>query len=179
MTQRFPLPTVFLRSTQLLIENLFSLPSAPGGQRSGTARGQPPWSCDGSWNLLKGTLVCQTPIDTTLWTRLSDTFRFGKALQWKTMRSVWVSSGLIAFWVYHLYHPALSVKVQPLIKLLQNNFPLQSFPLPLELYLLCLSPANSLELYRRSRFTGVIQTDMLKAHMEPPLAEEGVIAKVY
>lgn len=89
----------FLCSTPSLIENLFPLPSALRGQRSGTARGQPPWSCDGFWILLKGTLACQMPIDTTLWTRLSDTFRFGKALQWKMMFSVWVSSGLITIWV--------------------------------------------------------------------------------
>lgn len=36
----------------------------------------------------RGTLACQTPIDTTVGTRLSDTFRFGKALQLKMMCSV-------------------------------------------------------------------------------------------
>lgn len=79
MTQRFHL-TVFTCSTEPLIEHLFSLLSALGGQRSGTARGQPPWSCDTFWILFKGTLVCQTPIDTTLWTRLSNRFRFRKPL---------------------------------------------------------------------------------------------------
>lgn len=89
----------FCAQPQSLIENLFPLPSAPRGQRSGTARGQPTWSCDGFGILLKGTLARQTPIDMTLWTRLSDTFSFGKALQWETMCFVWVSLGLMTFWV--------------------------------------------------------------------------------
>lgn len=130
MTQRFPL-TVFLCSTESLIE--CHLHRRGGGQRSGTARGQPPRSCDMFWILLKGTLACQTPIDTTVWTRLSDAFRFGKPLQLKMLRRSALAEVWLRFdWkqrVHHLFDTANSIKVQ-LFFILPSYFPLDSCPLP-------------------------------------------------
>lgn len=145
------IPPVFSCSTEPLIEHLFALLSAPRGQRSGAARGQPPWSCDIFWILFKGTLVCQTPIDTTLWTRLSNRFRFRKPLQWKTMCSVWVSWGLITLSENREFIICMQTVSKPLIKLPRNYFPLGTFSLPC-IWSLSFTPmliVNSLELHKR------------------------------
>lgn len=122
MTQRFPLPTVFLRSTRSLIENIFPLPSAPGRQRSGTARGQPPWSDDGFRILLKGTLSLP---DAHWHDSLNKVERYFQVWKSTPVENDAFCLSKFRLWfdyflsLYHVYHPALRVKVQPLIKLLQ------------------------------------------------------------
>lgn len=117
-----PRPTVFLRSTQSLIENIFPLPSAPGRQRSGTARGQPPWSYDGFWILLKGTLSLP---DAHWHDSLNKVERYFQVWKGTPVENDAFCLSKFRLWLdyflslYHVYHPGLRVKVQPLIKLLR------------------------------------------------------------